>query len=204
LRWLDDRFQRLLRYFEESKDQLLFEKQFSSPFLPSQWIKACLPQSSRDTCLSQVIFRKDFNIDKIPFAASIHVMGDSYARVKFNNQLLGEISARPSNSYPVESQRFKLFDIKAFLKKGNNTLQVEVVNYDPSLRDRASSINVIIHFRQGLKSWMISSDENWQFRDPFQSKIRGKDIWVPVKIQERARLYLAPGFFSQRTSWASH
>lgn len=204
LKLLEDRFMRLTRYFEESKDQLLFKKKFQSPFLNSQWIKACLPQAIQDTCLQSVTFRKDFNLDKIPFAASIQIMADNYAKVYFNNQFLCELSARPSQSYEVESQRYKLLDIKSFLKKGNNTLKMEVINYHPTSANQAAAINVIINFRQGLKSWSLASDEHWQMRDPIQSKIRGKDIWVPALLYDREEKYLAPGFFSNRSSWLSH
>lgn len=187
--WMvEDKFSRLIEYFEEIKIDLEDSK------LESAEIKSkCvfIPTES-DTVISKALFKKDIEIKSDVQKSYVQFFTDGHAKLFINDNFIDEVYVKRSGSLWIEQQRVKLIDVKKYLKKGMNEIRVEAVNY----KNKNACCNVIGQISTGDSTIIIYSDSTW-----LASADEGIN-WVKVGVdEERSKNITAPNFNKLRKSW---
>jgi hexosaminidase len=158
------KFDRLLAYFEEAKDNLIGEK-LPNPLIKSQWIYVCADSVK---CYRDAIFRKDFELKEIPEFAFIQIAADTYAELKINDIDLKATFVRNIFSGHLEPQVIKLVNIRDILHLGANYIQITVSNYNQGLKNlnlypvsTGAGVNVWAYFKGEKQEFYIYSDKDW-------------------------------------------
>ncbi len=158
------KFDRLLAYFEETKDNLIGEK-LPNPLIKSQWIYVCADSVK---CYRDAIFRKDFELKEIPEFAYIQIAADTYAELKINDIDLKPIFVRNIFSAHLEPQVVKLINIRDILRLGANYIQITASNYNQGLKNlnlypvsTGAGVNVWAYFKGEKQEFYIYSDKDW-------------------------------------------
>ncbi|MCX6150813.1 MAG: family 20 glycosylhydrolase [Ignavibacteriales bacterium] len=187
---IEDKFNRLISYFEETKNQVT-DGELKNPQLASKWIYV----KTGDTTFSRSArFKKNFTISEIPQTAHLQLLGDTYAKLYINGNFVDEVYARRSLSLWSEYKRIKFLDIAKYLKKGENEIVVEVKNYN---RTGSAGFNLISQIETGNSTLEILSDESWQGQDLSDNT----DSWNSTVIKDYPFIITAPNFKTGRSSW---
>lgn len=195
LNLIENKFDRLIAYFEEIKESTLVQKLNDfNPLLESKWIYI---QNDDSTYLTKAEFTTSFDIDTKPDEAYLQLMGDSYARLYINGIFIDKVYARRSLSLLVDYRRIKFVDIKPFLLEGKNTITVVVENFS---KKSGAGLNLIACIETGEKKMIIKSDDSksinkWLGRDP------NSNSWMDVVSKSYPYEVVAPNFKTKRTSW---
>ncbi|MCL5030999.1 MAG: beta-N-acetylhexosaminidase [Bacteroidetes bacterium] len=194
LNLIDDKFQRLKEYFEEIKDSLNSgDKNLYSPLIKSKWIYV---KVNEDSLASKAEFQKTLKLKEIPKEAFLQLMGDTYARLYIDDKFVDEVYARRTLSLTVEHKRIKFLDVKKYLRKGENTFLVKVVNYNPN---GAAGFNIASNFIVGKGTLNIdTNDDNTQ--SSWKGKTEGGE-WKNVVSKKYPNQIIAPDFHTKRPSW---
>jgi hypothetical protein len=207
LEWLLRRFDRQAAYWHETIEALEAGTVPDQPEIPSRWIYH--PRSNprlRDSTATQIVrahFRTSFPIDSLPASGLLQLIGDTHAKVWLNGYFLGEVYARRSLSLIVEHERIKLFDLAPYLRKGNNTLAVQVDNYDLFGSGGLNLYGEII--KGGGTRRFIVSDSTWRVADSVAAGWKQVDFDVSSWMSAAEKPYpfpvIRPNFAVRRSSW---
>ncbi len=191
LNFIQDKFERLIAYFNETK-QLLNKNlaKLPSPLIESKWIYF---QHADSSFADEAQFKTEFQLNQIPKEAFLQLLADTYAKLYINGEYVDKVFARRSLSISVDYKRIKFLDIKKFLKEGENIISVKCENFNEK---GAAGINIISQIVTGTDTitimtgrnndWLTKAgDSNWQ--EPTEKKYRYEVI--------------APNFSTKRTSW---
>jgi hypothetical protein len=186
LNMIDDKFERLIAYFNETK-ALIYRDDLKSPEIPSQWI-----YYPNEKSVKKAKFRKNLNLDTIPESPLLQMLGDTYAKLYINGQFAGEVYARRSLSLLVDYRRILFSDIKEYLKEGDNNFEIVVENYNKKGR---AGFNLITNITENGEVFM--SDETWEVTDLEQTK----ETWRKSEASDYRYEVIAPNFDTGRSSW---
>ncbi len=189
LNLIEDKFNRLISYFEEIKIQLAAGK-FQDPRLSSKWIYNKIDDS---TFTQSAKFKKVFTINELPKKALLQLMGDTYAKLYVNGVFVDEVYTRRSLSLYTEYGRIKQIDITNYLQVGENIITAEVENYN---RNGSAGLNIISNISLPGSDNVIKSDETWQ-----TTTMSGSNDWKNVVSKEYPFIVVEPNFNTKRTSW---
>jgi hypothetical protein len=201
---ISKKFERLIVYFQETKDHLIGGT-FPVPLIPSQWIYSPKDKDSLN-CHKDAMFRKEINLTEIPEIAMLQFMADTYAELYINGNFIDKVYIRNIFSIHLDPLMVKMINIKDKLKVGLNLIEFRVTNYNQGLKDLGyqnldihGGVNAIIHFKTGSQSDYIYTDKDWKAKywDP-------KNLESPWKtaITKKYRYeVLAPNFLTERPSW---
>ena len=190
LNMIEDKFDRLTEYFKETKEMLLQDTLYS-PLIPSKWIYC---NGSGNSQIREAYFSASFEIGKKIKSAKMQLLGDTYAELYLNGKFVTKVFARRTLSLFVEYGRVKYLNVKKFLRKGKNTIEVHAINYD---RKGSAGTNVIgqIVFDDGSKL-EIRSGRTWLCKE--NKKVSYKDEAIEKKYRYEV---IAPNFETDRPSW---
>ena len=189
LSMIEDKFDRLSKYFSEVKLKISNKQTVIYPLLSSKWIYL-IPE--KDTNLvKEALFKKEFDLDEVPSSALLQLIGDTHAKLSINGKYVNEVYSRRSLSLLIDYKRIKMIDIAKYLQKGKNTIEVEAETFN---RSGGAGVNIISEIITGGKKVLIQTDESWSARN---SKIE----WKNVSIKSYPYEIIAPDFPSKRTSW---
>lgn len=203
LKYIINRFKRLTYYLQESLDGLLPNRELTLPFIQSKWIYNCTTKGDTSNCTPSTIFRKDFNLSKVPKVAYIQVIADSYAEIYINGKEVDKIFVRARDNLFLEENSIQIFKIQNYLLEGDNTILIKTINYGPgSLLPKTSiqhgaGVNASVYIKVGLKTIEIQTDESWLAQD---AQAKGVNSWDQVTIYEYPHKIIAPNFPIGRTS----
>ncbi len=183
-----DKYNRLIEYSEETKQQLKNGK-LESPLIKSKWIYYPNPASTEG---KYVTFSKKFNIQAEIKSAKLQIIADTYAKLFINGKYVTRVLAKRTGSLLVEYKRIKMVDISKFLKNGKNTITVEAKNFSPNGN---AGINVDAQIITNNDTLEIHSDENWLV-STYGDKNR-----LPAVPGNYPLNVIAPNFKTGRTSW---
>jgi hypothetical protein len=200
------RYDRQIEYWEEMLRTFEERGGINDPLIASQWIYH--PEAhpgKRDSSVSQVSrasFQKVFTLRQIPVSAKVQLIGDTPARLSVNGREIGAVFARRSLSLLVEHQRVKMWEIAPLLKPGENTIAVDVANYD---RFGSAGVNVYGELKTSEGTLRIVSDSTWRVAAHAldERKMTGVpgDGWVPAAAKPFPNEVIAPNFETGRLSW---
>ena len=183
-----DKYDRLIEYFEETKQQLKNGK-LESPLIKSKWIYYPNPDSTEG---KYVTFSKKFNIQAEIKSAKLQIIADTYAKLYINGKYVTRVLAKRTGSLLVEYKRIKMVDISKFLKNGKNTITVEAKNFSPNAK---AGINIDAQIITNNDTLEIHSDENWLVSS------YGDKNQLPAIPGNYPLNVIAPNFKTGRTSW---
>jgi len=183
-----DKYDRLIEYFEETKQQLENGK-LESPLIKSKWIYYPKPDSVEG---KDVIFSKKFNIKGKINSAKLQIIADTYAKLNINGKYVNTVLAKRTGSLLVEYKRIKMINISKFLKNGENIITIEAKNFSPNGN---AGINIDAQIKTSNNSLDIISDESW-----FVSS-HGNNNRLPAALGQYPYNIIAPNFRTGRTSW---
>ncbi|RMH65210.1 MAG: hypothetical protein D6677_03010 [Calditrichaeota bacterium] len=135
-----------------------------------------LPTDKPDQPVPHIFLRKTFNLRKIPEQARLQLISGSHARLYVNGYFIGEVLARKTLSARVESERVKVWDVRDKLRRGSNTIAIEVTNHT----GKRAMANVRLDARQS-HNWrlLVESDPYWLVSD------RARDGWQKRDFNDR-------------------
>ncbi len=200
---IQSKFERLIRYFEETKDQLLLNKRLDSPLISSEWIFDCKNTIDTVNCYTEAVFRKDFFLEEKPQIAFIQIIAETYAELTINDQPIQTNYLRAYASAYLSRQRIRLSNISDALKEGNNTIKVKVINYNQGLPTSqqpvrgTAGLNALAWIKTPHDQIYIRSDASWRAQELNEPK----NVWHSVSVKSYPFPIIAPNFLSERPSW---
>lgn len=196
LNMIEDKFTRLISYFNEIKEQLLNNRiQEFNPLLSSKWLYL---KSSDTTFARKAEFTISFDLSAKPSSAYLQFMGDTYVQLYINNMFIDKTYARRSLSLLVEYKRIKFIDIKPLLTLGKNTITVTAESFHPK---NGAGFNLIANIEYEDSTLLIQSDDSVNSNIKWLGRENTSSNWrEPVSKQYPFEI-ISPNFKTKRTSW---
>ncbi|MDP4190054.1 MAG: family 20 glycosylhydrolase [Bacteroidota bacterium] len=191
LQMIEDKFDRLAEYFRETKQQLSRGK-LEPAMIKSDWIYCKINDT---TFAKSARFTKSFSIGANPQSAFIQFLGDTHAKLYINDQYVDQVFEKRSLSLWTEYKRIKFLDITKYLKKGENTIRVDVENY---LQKGFAGFNLIADIKTNGESIQLLSDTSWTAQNT--SEVGNSTLTQAIK-RDYQFIVTAPNFETKRTSW---
>jgi len=188
LNMIEDKFNRLIQYFKEIKEELKNDK-LTSPLLPNKWCYAKVGKND----YKEAEFEYSFEINKPVVTAKLQLLADTYAELYINGEYVDRVYARRTLSLAVDYRRIIYRDINKYLKEGENEIRVICKNFNAR---GAAGFNIIseIDYSDGSKDIIATSDD-WKFKLP------GRSDLYDAAAEDYRREVIAPNFETNRTSW---
>jgi len=198
-------FERQLSYWKEIAEQAKRKNFDFDSRIKSDWIyhPKANPFVKDSLQVQRAFFRKTFSLRKNVLSAKLQLLGDTWTKLYINGKLAGEVMARLSNSWTVEFQRAKIFDILPFLSDSENVITVESQNFQPN---GSAGVNIYgeIIFADGSKQ-NIKTDSSWSVSEVIQNRWNKEEFnassWMSAFPQNYPVLVVAPNLSAGRTSW---
>jgi len=189
LNMIMDKFDRLITYFEESKEAIN-NGELSTPTIKSEWIYA---SKRKQTAYKKAEFKREFTIRNKVKNAKLQLIADTHAKLYINDEFIGEIYSKRSLSLLTEYDRFLYLDVTKFFKKGKNKIVIKAESYKGN---KGAGINLISKITTTNGTFEVVTDEKWKSRslDP-------KRKWKKSITKDYKYIVIAPNFDSDRTSW---
>lgn len=195
LSMIEDKFDRLMSYFDEIKSLLTNKQKNLNPLIESKWLYL---KSSDTTYESKVEFITTFELDEMPSEALLQLMGDTYVQLYINGKFVDRVYARRSLSLLVDYKRIKFLDIKSFLMKGKNTITLLSESFS---KKNGAGFNLIASLKFEKSDLIIKSDDSKEFPTKWLGREHGNDNWREVVSKPYSFEVIAPNFKTKRTSW---
>jgi hexosaminidase len=148
------------------------------PRPPAQWIyhpaSFTKNKNGKNNKVQHAWFRKTINIESSQLSkADIQIHGDTHLKIYVNGKPVGEQFARRNFSAPVSPQLVQIYDIKSYLKPGQNVIAVDAHNYgttqlglEPGGPHRSGGFHFWGEIQlDGKKPISIGSDSGWKVSD---------------------------------------
>lgn len=190
LQMIEDKFDRLMSYFEETKEKLQNKDTLTSPEIESDWIYC--PKG--DTFEDKAVFKRTIDIGGNVKEAYLQLIGDTYAKLYINGEFVEQVFARRSLSLLVDYERIKFLNVTKYLKKGENTFRVEVENYN---RNGEAGFNLVSQIKTTENKIKLISNPAWLCKP---MNIREEE-WQYAVPQDYRYPIIAPNFETKRMSW---
>lgn len=193
LNMIEDKFDRLIAYFNEIKSEIKNSNVVASPLLNNDWLYL---QKADSSLARKGIFTAELELETLPETAQIQLVADTYMKIFINDKYVDHLHARRSLSLWVDYKRIKFFDAKQYLKKGKNVFRFEVENFN---RKGGAGLNLIgeINFKnqiQKIESRVDGGILKW-------SADTEDGTASLVSENSKNKFIIAPNFKSKRMSW---
>ena len=195
LSMIEDKFDRLMSYFDEIKSLLTNKQKKLNPLIESKWLYL---KSSDTTYESKAEFMTTFELDEMPSEALLQLMGDTYVQLYINGKFVDRVYARRSLSLLVDYKRIKFLDIKSFLMKGENSITLLSESFS---KKNGAGFNLIASLKFEKSDLIIKSDDSKESPTKWLGREHGNDNWREVVSKPYSFEVIAPNFKTKRTSW---
>jgi len=156
----------LIEFYSEKIEEINSKKEWINPNIPSETIYL---DSKNKHQVDTVFFKKTFEIQEEIKSAYVQVIGWNFAKLSINNKPLGHVITRQSLNYVVLKNNIQIFDLKDYIRKGENVILIETMEYDGGI----GSVNIygeiklksdrVIQIYTG-KSWLGTREFNRQWK----------------------------------------
>jgi len=189
LNMITDKFNRLISYFQETKEKL--NSRLSSPEIKSKWIYNKIDEENFSP---EAVFIKDVFIPDSVITAKAQILADSYAELYVNGNFINRVFARRSGSLLVDYRRIKYSDITKFLQIGNNQIKIVGKSWE---KNPKAGVNFISEILTASSKIVVVSDKTWKTKQPAEDNSGLKfSTELPYKM-----IVTEPDFSRDRTSW---
>jgi len=189
LNMIVDKFNRLISYFDETKNEL--NNKLSSPEIRSKWI---YNQIGENEYSNEIVFEKTFYLGDQINTAKAQLLADNYGELYVNDNYVGRIFARRSGSLLVDYRRILYKEIKDFLIPGFNKIRIVAKSWE---RKPKAGINFIAQIETEKESLQLLSDKTWMAKNLSDEKTNSSNV---VELPYRM-IVVQPNFATDRTSW---
>ncbi|MHA1146873.1 MAG: family 20 glycosylhydrolase [Promethearchaeota archaeon] len=176
---LQQRYKGLIRFYEEKIKQITKGIDWRDPFIPSETIYLDKPHFHE---IHTTYYRKIINISEEIKSAKIQIIAGTFANIYVNGQKIGYIITRHTLNYILLENNILIFDLKPYLKDGDNLIAIENIDYSGGV----TPLNIYgeISFNS-RKSIQIKTDKSWEANCDFKKKwnedLEVDNTWKQVK-----------------------
>lgn len=115
----------------------------------------------------KALFRKSFELVEIPAQVKLSITADVSFRVFINGIFVAHGPSNIGNDYfdgvPPKHWFFSIYDVKSYLKPGNNTIAVEVYSYHREISETSSGHGLLIcDLDDGNHQNIMASNDRWK------------------------------------------
>jgi len=168
----------LIQFYEDKIQDLKENIEWKDPNIPSESIYT---RDRRNNSFKISYFKKNILIEEEEIQdAIIQVIGGTFCEIYINNSLIGKVITRHTLNYVVLENNIQIFDIKPFLKKGENEVLLKNTDYIGGL----GLVNLYgeIKFISG-ETLRVKTDKTWLgSKDPSQGWKKVKSFGKPPKL----------------------
>jgi hypothetical protein len=104
-----------------------FDQILSSKFI---YFPSSRPYTNGAFKVDSATFVKTIDLARVLESDTLQLIGDTYCRLFINGDYVGEVQARRTLTWNVEKERVRVFDVSGNLRRGQNTLLVQAMNFD--------------------------------------------------------------------------
>ncbi|MFX0139561.1 MAG: hypothetical protein ACFFDN_38320, partial [Candidatus Hodarchaeota archaeon] len=145
----------LIKFYNDKIEQLKNNIKWENPNIPSELIYLDAEELHN---VHTTFYQKVVNIDRKIEKAYLQVIAGTYAKISINDSYIGYTITRHSLNYVTLENNIQIFDIKDYLRKGNNTITIENVDFIGGI----GPINVYGEIEIADKeSITIKTDKTW-------------------------------------------
>jgi len=167
----------LIEFYKEKIEEINSEGEWENPNIPSETIYL---DSKNKHQVDTVFFKKKIVIQEEIKSAYVQVIGWNYSKLSLNNKRVGHVITRQSLNYVVLKNNIQIFDLKDYVRKGENIILIETMQYDGGV----GSVNIYGEIK--LKSdntIQIHTDKSWLgTRDLNGNWMKVKSFGSPPKV----------------------
>ena len=193
---IEDKFDRLISYFQEIKENLVSQNLINfNPLIDSKWIYL---EDNESAFPSRAEFTTSFELNSEPKEAYLQLLGDSYVQLFINGKFVDKVFARRSLSLLVEYKRIKFIDITPFLVKGKNSIGILAQSFNSK---NGTGFNLIANIKSEGKQITIKTDDSESANVKWFGRESNSDPWKVVISKDYSSEVIAPNFNTKRTSW---
>jgi len=145
----------LIRFYNEKIDQLQNDVNWENPNIPSELIYLDNEALHR---VHTTFYKKIISIDGKIEHAYLQVIAGTFANIFVNDSYIGYTITRHSLNFVILENNIQIFDIKEYLKQGENVIRIENVDFIGGL----GPINVYGEIELITKNVIkIATDKTW-------------------------------------------
>ena len=123
---IKNRYQWLIRFYNDKIEQLENDISWENPNIPSELIYL---DSKTLHEVHTTFYKKVINIDGKIEWAYLQVIAGTFAKVFVNDSHIGHTITRHSLNFVILENNIQVFDIKEYLKQGDNVIMIENVDF---------------------------------------------------------------------------
>ncbi|MBY8986791.1 MAG: family 20 glycosylhydrolase [Candidatus Lokiarchaeota archaeon] len=167
----------LIEFYNEKIEEINKDRDWLNPNIPSETIYL---DSKNKHQVDTVFFKKTFEIQEEIESAYVQLIGWNYAKLSLNNKLVGHVITRQSLNYVILKNNIQIFDLKDFVRKGENLILIEAAQYEGGI----GSVNLYCEIKlKSNRTIQISSDKSWLgTRKPNGEWKKVKSFGSPPKV----------------------
>ncbi|MHA1485966.1 MAG: hypothetical protein ACTSSC_02210, partial [Promethearchaeota archaeon] len=145
----------LIEFYNEKIEEINNKKEWINPNIPSETIYL---DSKNKHQVDTVFFKKTFEIQEEIKSAYVQVIGWNFAKVSLNNKPVGHVITRQSLNYVVLKNNIQIFNLKDYIRKGENLILIETMQYDGGV----GSVNIYGEIKlKSDRTIQIYTDKSW-------------------------------------------
>jgi hypothetical protein len=172
LHYAIDEYNALVKVWDDAAERAKRGEFAYDPRPPASWIYH--PDASAGKPAPHAYFRKVLKLNPADVAsAGIQVQGDTHVKLYVNGKQIGEQFARRNLSAPVNPKLLAVYDIKPYLRSGDNVIAVDAREYgtmnvelEPGGPAHSGGFHLYGEIRDTSgKTHRIASDESWKASD---------------------------------------
>ena len=156
----------LIEFYDDKIEQLKNNVKWEDPNIPSELIYLDTEELHNVyTTFYQKVIKTDGQIER----AHLQVIAGTYAKISINDSYIGYTITRHSLNYIMLENNIQIFDIKNYLRQGNNTITIENVDFIGGI----GPINVYGEIElANTKPIIILTDKSWLATRTFNNNWR--------------------------------
>ncbi len=116
----------LLKFYDDKIEQLRNNVNWEDPNIPSELIYLDTKELNAP---HTTFYQKVINIDNKIEQAHLQVIAGTFAKLVINNSYVDHIITRHSLNYVILENNIQIFDIKEYLKQGENKIKIENTDF---------------------------------------------------------------------------
>ncbi|HEY1603665.1 MAG TPA: glycoside hydrolase family 20 zincin-like fold domain-containing protein [Pirellulales bacterium] len=208
LHYAIDEYNAIIKVWDDAASRAQQKVFAYDPRPAAEWIYH--PDAAAGKPVQHAYFRKRLQLDPHEIAsAGIQVQGDTHAKIYVNGNQVGEQFARRNLSAPVNPKLLAVYDIKPYLRSGENVIAVDARNYgtinaelEPGGPERSGGFHLYGEIRdKDGKVQPILSDASWKAsnnEEPNWSQPAYDDhAWQPAKEDTQPTVWVTYPDFSK-------
>ncbi|NHJ20861.1 MAG: hypothetical protein EAX91_07970 [Candidatus Lokiarchaeota archaeon] len=159
----------LSNFYTSKIENLKNNIEWQNPNIPSKTIYLDAKERHQ---ISTTYYKKNITINEEIETAHIQVMGGTFAKVFVNDNFVGYVITRHSLNYVILKNNIKIFEIKEYLKAGENQIVIENTDYSGGIGLINIYGEILLKSNQKIR---IVSDKSWL-------AVRNRDLeWDKVR-----------------------